>query len=610
MNNVKPTFDTQQKADFTRVNDRYLLNDYLFSGEIGTLYRGHDTQPQSDGDHQVLIHFFPPRAMPYTQNREQCDALKDACKIANAPVLPIRECGWSGTRAFFVLETPQSWSLSVLPVMKPHATNLHTRAMQLTSNLVNQGLVKRGLPSQCFLVTPDGELYIPGTLLSPVLQDLQKDNPGLLLPNGAASLIKTMPLRKLQGLGLWLGLGGLALASGMGLLYVVLGSNADVNRSHGKPQLTQPKPPLDKAEEAAPSVASTSSEAEPQPLQPTTISATLKDRQTAPATTDEPTIIALAKPDKEAAERTLETEIQQTAYEAPNQLTQPMDRDSSPLAETTAPSLSVPAENATQATSQTESSEANPADIEPEPQAELGTANATQQIAMTSVPEPEPTPVGSDDAVTLDDSEQPINVSRYSKPEPQTQQNEAGQTRATQTAQPSEPSEAAQATPTPTAPPPEEPELVAERPLPPLTGITRTPAPAQAQQRQNQRPAPRQPGQFTANGLNSQQLVQRAYNAIQKGLLDETPNRGAIFYIRLLKRIDSRNPQILRLSREVVYRYHQKTRLTMKAGRLAQAEKDLWMSRRIIREFNLNRLNSAQSLLQQKLNQERQRAAQ
>jgi len=592
MNNVKPTFDTQQKADLTRVNDRYLLSNYLFSGELGTLYRGHDTQPQSDGDHQVLVHFFPPRAMPYTQNREQCDALKDACKIANAPVLPIRECGWSGTRAFFVLETPQAWSLSVLPVMRPHATNLHTRAMQLTSNLVNQGLVKRGLPSQCFLVTPDGELYIPGTVLSPVLQGLQKDNPGILLPNDSARLIKTVPLRKLQGLGLWLGLGGLALASGMGLLYVVLGSNTEIDHTSSNTQLTQSKPSLNEPEQAArnPSTTSTSNEAEPS--QPT-INATLQDRQTTTTTTDAPTVLALAEPDKETPEHTLEAEIQQTAYEAPNQLTQPME-------EATTPPMPEPS-----TTTQAEPREPSETpSTEPELETETKT-ETNQQIAMTSVPEPEsePTPVGSDDAVTLDDSEQPINVRRYTEPEPQTQQNTAERG-----VEASEPPEPTPSQPTPAAP--AEPELVSEPPLPPLTGVTRTPAPTQAQQRPAPRPAPRQQGQFTANGLTSQQLVQRAYNAIQRDLLDETPNRGAIFYIRLLKRIDSRNPQILRLAREVVYRYHQETRLAMKAGRLAQAEKDLWMSRRIIREFNLNRLNPAQNLLQQKLTNERQRAAQ
>ncbi|MEZ5449278.1 MAG: hypothetical protein R3E89_09880 [Thiolinea sp.] len=101
--------------------------------------------------------------------------------------------------------------------------------------------------------------------------------------------------------------------------------------------------------------------------------------------------------------------------------------------------------------------------------------------------------------------------------------------------------------------------------------------------------------------MNSNELIRRAYAAIQAGHLTEQPNYGATYYIRLLNRIDRGNPQILRLAREVVYRYHQQARYQMQKERFEQASSTLWLAGRVIKEFNLVKLNPSQEVLEHKL---------
>ena len=107
--------------------------------------------------------------------------------------------------------------------------------------------------------------------------------------------------------------------------------------------------------------------------------------------------------------------------------------------------------------------------------------------------------------------------------------------------------------------------------------------------------------ELTANGMNSNELVRRAYAAIQKGNLNEQPNVGATYYIRLLNRIDRRNPQIQRLAREVVYQYHQRSRSFMQQQDFEPASSSLWLAARVIKEFNLVKLNASQQVLERKL---------
>ncbi|CAA6812601.1 MAG: Unknown protein [uncultured Thiotrichaceae bacterium] len=106
---------------------------------------------------------------------------------------------------------------------------------------------------------------------------------------------------------------------------------------------------------------------------------------------------------------------------------------------------------------------------------------------------------------------------------------------------------------------------------------------------------------LTANGLNRKQLIERAYNAIEKGNLSEQADSGSIYYIRLLKRISPTHPQVRRLAREVVSAYHIKARASIKLKQTRNASQHLWIAGRIIEEFSLSEINKAQLVLKQRL---------
>ncbi|PID49270.1 MAG: hypothetical protein CR991_07765 [Proteobacteria bacterium] len=588
MNNVKPLQESA-KSDFKRIDNRYILGDCLFSGELGTLYRARDAHPSSENDSQVLIHFFPPRALAYTRLRQQYETLKQACKIANAPVLPVRDCSWSGTKALFVLEVPQSWSLSVLPVMKPHATSLHTKALQLTHNLVNQGLVERGLPSQAFLVTPEGELYIPSTLLSPALQNLQKNDLGLLIPN--SRFMQAPSLRRLPSIGLlWLGLGGLALASGAGLMYLVVSSTSNTsNEQINTPALAIPelsKPalhlPIDSNRVMLQTALPENQEAKPNVVEDSIV-----------ATPDNSEISDVAENllpnDNEvtetSAEATSNEKITLSPASAPLAEETPIDVSSSPsntallnlqeespvAAETKTKSTpTIPAQTTIRTTPQSVQNSPKPPTPPPFNRTVVAnTANNQRALIPNATPTPKPSPV-------------PVRKPRETVPVARQSAIHSGSDDLSQSS-PSKPKQplARPAKPTPRQPSPHPPTA-----LPQTDKL-----------------------QLKANGMNSNELIRRAYSAVQAGRLDETPHRGAIFYIRLLNRIDRHNPQVMRLARDVVSHYHQRSRESMKHGKLEQATTEIWMSKRIIKEFNLIKLNPAQEVLEHKLANEKKQAA-
>lgn len=102
---------------------------------------------------------------------------------------------------------------------------------------------------------------------------------------------------------------------------------------------------------------------------------------------------------------------------------------------------------------------------------------------------------------------------------------------------------------------------------------------------------------LTANGLNSKQLKNKAYAALRSGDLGEQPDIGAIFYIRLLNRIDAQNPHIRRLARRVVLAYHAQARQQMKMQHKRKSRRSLWMAERVIKEFNLAKMKQTHALL-------------
>ncbi|MEZ5449328.1 MAG: hypothetical protein R3E89_10180 [Thiolinea sp.] len=106
---------------------------------------------------------------------------------------------------------------------------------------------------------------------------------------------------------------------------------------------------------------------------------------------------------------------------------------------------------------------------------------------------------------------------------------------------------------------------------------------------------------LTANGQTRDELISSAYAAIEAGKLGEEANLGAVYYIRLLKRIDRGNPQIRRLAREVATAYHVKAREAIHNKHQRAAEQLLWMAARIIKEFNLVTMNEPQQILEHRL---------
>lgn len=105
---------------------------------------------------------------------------------------------------------------------------------------------------------------------------------------------------------------------------------------------------------------------------------------------------------------------------------------------------------------------------------------------------------------------------------------------------------------------------------------------------------------LTANGLNSEQLKNKAYAALRSGALGEKPGSGCIFYIRLLKRIDPQNPHIHRLARGVTSAYHTQARQKIKQQQKQESKRLLWIAERVIKEFNLTQMNQTHTMLKQR----------
>ncbi len=549
--------NAQHKAGARLLAHRYMLNDCLFASTLGTLYQARDTRaaPES-GKTQVLIHLFPARALGYSPLKITCTRLQQLDQRHNPGILPITDCGWMETEAYFVLESPQSWSLSTLPPPQAHLTRLHEKAVQLTGQLMDQGLVREGLQAQLFLVTPDGEIHLPGTVLSEHLQALQTRNASLLSP---ALHTRRKPRHWLYSKGFWLGSTSIALAGGLSVYSAQLLTAKHDSRLTNSLNTRLPPPPIQ-----ALAVATQPASDEPEQQATLTI---------APDTPE-----STPKPEPETS--------------APPHIPDFLGQEQIESIEQTRPALNkFPAEQL--------ASLSAPA---PEPAPDVLALIPVQE----AIPEPEPTPAP-------EEIPEPI-------PEPEP-------------APAPEPSPAPEPTPTPTLtrqsgtesimPEPVSPNIARNDSIPfvpirphqqqpivrhtqpaPPTPVVIQPAPRPVQNpAQVPSRAPDYAGspELTANGMTSAQLVQRAYAAIRQGKLDERANHGAVYFIRLLHRIDRGNPQIQRLAREVTYQYHQQARTAIGQQAFDQAERYLRMAERVIKEFNLVKLNPAQAVLEHKL---------
>ena len=117
-----------------------------------------------------------------------------------------------------------------------------------------------------------------------------------------------------------------------------------------------------------------------------------------------------------------------------------------------------------------------------------------------------------------------------------------------------------------------------------------------ASQRKTQQP--------TANHMSKEELLRRAKTAIERGSLNETPGMGALYYLRLLERLEPNHPQIAILVRDIVQQYHKQARRDLTRRENRRAAQELWMASRIIKEFNLVELNKTQQILEHRLGNE------
>lgn len=193
------------------LHKRYKVTERLFSNSLGELFLGRDIQ--TNVNQPLLIHYLPPQLLSDTALKQSVTSLQNLGKQAGTSVLKVLDCAWSDKDVFFVLQAPEAWSLTVLPALPAQPTKLHQRALETTQQLINQGLVTKGLDPSLFLVTPTGELHLLGTAFLSELQELQNHSPNLLQPlskQPTAKKSRLLPLSLLAAT-------GLVAASGWGI---------------------------------------------------------------------------------------------------------------------------------------------------------------------------------------------------------------------------------------------------------------------------------------------------------------------------------------------------------------------------------------------------------
>lgn len=162
------------------LHKRYKIGEPLFSNACGELFLGRDLQASTN--QRWLVHYLPQQLLSDSALKQSLSQLSLLGHQAETPVLKVLDCAWSETEVFFVLEMPETWSLSPLPAIQGQPTNLHQKALAITQQLIDQGLVTTGIEPSLFLVTPTGDLYLLGTALLAELQTLTRQSPSLLQP--------------------------------------------------------------------------------------------------------------------------------------------------------------------------------------------------------------------------------------------------------------------------------------------------------------------------------------------------------------------------------------------------------------------------------------------
>lgn len=563
---------------------RYLLQTELVSNSAGTLYQARDMRALDAETAAVLIHILPTNALLQIPLKLMTERLQALSTQTDAAVLKVLDSGWLNSEPYFVLASPPSWSLSALPPMLGQSTRLHEQALRLNQQLTEQGLLTSALPTSLFLVSADGSVYLPSTALAPRLTTFT-ESPELLLQ--AHQLPKRASLSNLP----WLGLGviGVVAASSAGMYYqnylmssqsIVQTSTEAANSTNlietpphadlplaTDPTATPDQPTLDL-------IASAPSSLAPSPMTTST-----------PATPTYPIDLALTDtqilPDPEPGDMRLALASEQNKPEAmptapppSSNSTKPMqDKNTKPVKISSEPTKTAKLDKKTSAKPEKKSVP------KPEPEADkpkTQTIFVEETDSSVNLPSP-PSPL----IKATEDTQLPKAEFSATKLVPNA-------VTVIPTLQPVQTINTAAVlgvvNPIVARPPAPTPVSVA-----PIAPVARIPTPE------------RDPEALTANGMTSDELVKKAYQALQANRLDEQANRGAVYFIRLLDRIDHGNPQIIRLAREISYQLHQQVRVALVQDDSEQASQKLWRAGRIIKEFNLVHLNPAQEILEHKL---------
>lgn len=166
------------------VNNRYVLKNQLFAdSHIGELHQVRDLKiDRNNAPTDFLLHILPGKIFSYPVFKQTCTDLKALqTPELSIPVLPVLDCGWTGEEAFFVIQAPDTWAYSSLPPIKNSlATTPHQRATTIVKELAGKELTGNKLSPSFFIITPEGDLHLLGTALSPTIIQ-QQDESGALL---------------------------------------------------------------------------------------------------------------------------------------------------------------------------------------------------------------------------------------------------------------------------------------------------------------------------------------------------------------------------------------------------------------------------------------------
>ncbi|UJS25056.1 hypothetical protein [Thiothrix winogradskyi] len=146
---------------------------------------------------------------------------------------------------------------------------------------------------------------------------------------------------------------------------------------------------------------------------------------------------------------------------------------------------------------------------------------------------------------------------------------------------------------------------VKRQPLPSQPPATAEPAPAK-KATPTAMPEETPTEQIPNTGIASPQaddsidsLIQQAYAAMDAGHLGHSSN-SALHFTRKLRGQSPNHPQVARLGQEMAAATLRQIRVALQAQNLEQTERLLPMSRQLIQEFNLNHLQAAQQVLEDK----------